>query len=541
VAHFERLSERRSDRAVALRLAEIYSRLRQFDKAEARLAAAVADGGRDAVIDQLEASVAEGKGDALAAQGRSAEAVQAYAVGLTALKRARDAAPTNPIILVQEASLLRKQADAGGDRAKLTAALAAADQATRLRGDFWPAAQAKSDLLLATGDVPGAIAELERFVRGVPSSTEGRRRLIEVLGATGNTGRALEVAREAIAMTPNDPLWYVAVGEIELMSGRVEQAIAAYETADRLRPSPETLHRLTDLRMRRSAPDWAGIIAGLRDRSDDVRNSPYLQSAVAAALVNTGQERQGLDALRDSYRFARRSIAEGLAQPSILDGWYGNLRQALPARRNADAERFLLEVAGSDITARDYRALAELWLGAGGDGPRKALEWVAKGLAADDGKDPRVTGRLHDIAGSAHYLLGDCMSAVDSFERAVAVLPNEAVLLNNFAYLCAECGDDPKRGLAAAERAVLLAPNRADFLDTLGYVQARNGDRAAAIESLLRSLRIAPNASANFHLAQIMLEENRAEEARRYLRAAGDLKPDPVLQAKINDLIERLR
>lgn len=541
VGHFERLAERRKDRQVALRLAEIHSRLRQFDKAEARLAEAIASGGRDFVIDQLEANLAEGKGDAFAAQGRSAEALEAYAAGLAALKRAREANATNPVIFVQEASLLRKQAAASGDRSKLAAALAAADQATRLRGDFWPAAQAKSDLLLATGDVPGAIAELERFVRGTPSSTDGRRRLVEVLGGTGSTRRAAEVAREAIAMTPNDPLWHVALGEIELLSGRVDQAVAAYETADRLRPSAETLHRLTDLRMRRSSPDWAGVVASLRDRSDDVRTSPYLQSAIAAALVNTGQERQGLDALRESYRFARKAIADGTAQPSLLDGWYGNLRLALPARRNADAERFLIETAGSEITARDYRALAEFWLGSGGEGPKRAIEFVAKGLAIDDGKDARVTGRLHDIAGSAHYLLGDCRAAVDAFERAIRALPDEAVLLNNFAYLCAECGDDPKRGLSSAERAVQLAPNRADFLDTLGFVQARTGDRTAAVDTLMRSLRAGPSASANFHLAQIMLDDNRPEDARRYLQAAGDLKPDPVLQGKINELIQRLR
>lgn len=540
-SHFERVAEKRKERQVELRLAEAYARLRKFDLAQERLAQAISAGGRDSIIDQLEANIDEGRGDALVAQGKKTEALEAYGKGLAALKRAADAMPTNPIIYVQQASLERKRYEAGGDRKWLTAAQAAAEQAVRLRADFWPAAQAKSDLFLVAGDTPAALAELERFVASAPGVPDGRRRLVEVLAGTGNTRRAAEVVRDGISLNPNDPQLFALLGEIELVANRIDQAVLAYEQADRIRPTTESLHRLTDLRMRKTPPDWSGVLAGLRDRSEDVRMSPYLQSATGAAMVNTGQQRQGLDALRESYRFARQSVRDGLAQPSVFDGWYGNLRLAFPVARTSEAERFLIEVAADGINARDYRALAELWLNSGTDGPKRALEFVGKGLALDDGKDVRLTGRLHDLAGSAHYLMGDCRKAVDSFARAAEVLPNDAVMLNNFAYLAADCGDDPKRGLPAALRAVELAPNRADFLDTLGFVQARTGDRAAATETLLRSLRVTPNASANFHLAQIAHEENRLDEARRYLQAAGDLKPDPILQGKINELIAQLR
>lgn len=541
VGHLERVYQVRPERGVALRLAETYSRLGRFEDARARIVDANKLQARDQVIFQLEGSIAEGYGNKLAAEGKKDEAIKIYDEGLAALAEAAKSAAYNPIIAVQQAALHRKKFDASGQEEFLDAAFAAADRATKLRGDYWPAAQAKSDLLLAKRQPAEAILEVERFIKASPSNPDGRRRLISMLTATGKFTRAIEVAREAAQLAPNDPTWRAALAEVHVAAGQLDEAIIAFEQADKLRPSEEYLGRLTELRLNKPTPAWAEVRASLRDREASVKRSPYLQSAIGAALVNTGELSGGLEVFRSSYRAARDAIAAGAANEELIDMWFANLRLVYPVTRTADAEKFLNEISGNRLATRDLRWLAEMWFASGPSGGAKAVEVAERALASNDGKDPKVTARLHDIIGSVRYGEGDCKGALASFAKAVETLPDEPAVLNNFAYLASECGDDPKVAVAAAEKAVLLAPGQSEFLDTLGYAQGRAGMNEVAVATLQKALAAAPSASVHVHLAQVLLAMGRTDDAKTHVRAAGDLKPDPMLQKQLNALIEKLR
>lgn len=544
IEYYERVAERQDSRTLSLRMAEAYGKLHRFDEARAKIDKAVAKGSRDIVVDQLEANLAEARGDDLRNNGDVDGAMKSYDEGLESLSRARAAMPNNAIIGVQEASLLRRQFDTTGNREKLTAAIAAADRATKLRADFWPAAQAKSELLLAVPDLLGSIAELERYVKAAPSSVEGRRRLVEMLAATGNISRANELVREAIGLAPGDPQWQVALGELLAQQGQLDGAILAYEQADRIRPDPSFLYRMTELRLRKSPPDWNAVLSSLRARNEEVKVSPYLQSAIAAALVGGGDQRRGLDAMRESYRAAKRQVLDNptsVPNRMALDGWYANLRLVYQVSRAADAEKFVTEAADGKLSAQDYRWLAELWGATGPDGTSRAIECAERGIEVDDRLSPTLTARLFDIVGGAKYGLGDCAGALDAFTKAYAALPGEPTVLNNFAYVAADCGGDLKAAEAAAQRATHFAPNNPEFLDTYGYVLGKAGKLTQAKEALQRSLKFGESASAFFHLAEILAAEGNKEGARTYLRSAGDKGPDPSLQAKINELLEKVR
>ena len=59
---------------------------------------------------------------------------------------------------------------------------------------------------------------------------------------------------------------------------------------------------------------------------------------------------------------------------------------------------------------------------------------------------------------------------------------------------------DPAKALALAERAVKLSPQQQIFLNTLGVVQYRNGQYAAAVETLEKSLSASKGEFAGFDL-----------------------------------------
>jgi tetratricopeptide (TPR) repeat protein len=541
IPHLESLRAVNNTPELALRLAETYTQARRFDEARAELDRAVKVGAKGVVVDQLEASIAEGRAERFIAEQKTAEATASLETAAAALRRAREAAPANPVIGVQEASVLRKQFELTGDRAKLDAAIAAADRSTKILGTYNPAAIAKADLLMLKGDPAAAVLELERFVRAAPSDADGRRRLVQTLVDAGRAPRAIEVVREAISLSPNDAQWRVALGEVEAGRGNLAAAIAAYEEAERLRVDLNIVQRLAELRLRRTPPNWEAVLAGLRARPDLVQGSPFLQSAVGVALHNSGETKGGLESMRSSYQFAKRLVAEGKAPPSIIDGWFQNLRLIYAGPRTADAEAFLMEVSGGKPDLHDLRGIAELWFAQGLAGGDRLIDAATRGLAIDDKKDPVITARLNDMIGTVKYLKGDCKGALAALKNAVDALPNEPAVLNNYAYLCGECADDPKIGLAAAERAVLLSRGKAEYLDTLGYVQARSGDLEKGLATLQQALGKLANASVHIHLAQVLLDLGRKQEAQSHVTAAGDLNPDPMQMKQIKALIERLR
>jgi tetratricopeptide (TPR) repeat protein len=539
--HLARVFERRQDRQIQLRMAEVYGRLNRFAEAKEMLSKLSPENDQDVILDQLQASLADNEARDLARQGKKEEALKVLASGVDAAKRAAGKQPANPVIPVQEAGLHGLRFEISGDVAAIDAGIAAADRAVKLRGDYWGGSQAKSELLLAKGSVAESINELERFVKASPSVAEGRRRLIELLyGRARNTARAIELGKEAVSIAPNDPQWRLILADVYLATNQPELAISSYEQADRLRPSAEILSRLTDLRMRQPRPNWSAILASLREREADVREAPYLQSCIGVALANSGDVKNGLEVMRSSYAATYARIKVGQANPAVIDSWFANLRLIFPAVRTTEAEKFIRQVSDDAPTTRDLRWIAEFWFESGPDGGSRAIETAEKALATDDKVDLANTSRLYDIIGSVRFGSGDCPGALAAFGNALKGMPEEPSILNNYAFLAAECGD-PKDAVAAAEKANRLAPNQSEFLDTLGYAQDKAGLRDAAIESYGLSIKAKPNASAHVHLAQILLEQGKKEEARSHLRAAGDLKPDSATQKQINDLIERLR
>ena len=531
---------RGTERLFQLRLAEVYGRLGKYDEAKAQLDKAVANGGRDVTVDQLEANMAESRCIELARAGKQAEAQKAIDEGLAAVKRAAAAAPANPVISVQEATLHRRRYDITGDQAALDAGIAAADRAGRQAATYWAAAQAKSDLLLAKGKPAEAIVELERFVKAAPSNAEGRARLIEILYRSGNGSRAVDVAKEAIAISPNDPQWRVTLAEVYVSMNQVDQAIVAYEQADRIRPSVDMLSRLTDLRMRQPKPDWSQVLATLREREADVRSSPYLQSCIGVSLANNGDQANGLEVLRSAYKASYAAIAAGQANPSIIDSWFKNLTYVFPAGRTAEAEKFAMSVAGDKPTMRDRRWIVELWYAAGPAGASQVIDLGQKAIAADDHADNETTARIYDMVGGVKFGMGDCAGARALYADAAKALPDEPAILNNLAYITAECGD-PKEAVEIALKTNRLAPGNAEYLDTLGYAQMKAGLNEDAAESFRQSIQARPSASALLHYAQVLHALGKDEEARTQLRAAGDQKPDEATQKQINALIEKLR
>jgi len=114
---------------------------------------------------------------------------------------------------------------------------------------------------------------------------------------------------------------------------------------------------------------------------------------------------------------------------------------------------------------------------------------------------------------------GDLPSAKAQYEQLVHDHPDDAMALNNLAWLVVK--SDPTRSLALAQRAVKQVPTSPDYLDTLGCMQLGRSDKKGALASFQVAHRSRPEDPViSYHLA-LALEANGARaDAKSVLSAA---------------------
>ena len=129
--------------------------------------------------------------------------------------------------------------------------------------------------------------------------------------------------------------------------------------------------------------------------------------------------------------------------------------------------------------------------------------------------------------------------AATYYQSALALQPNNALILNNLAWAAGQM-KSPK-ALEYAEKANELAPNQPAIMDTLAVLIADKGDTAKAIELLKKAVSLAPQAaSIQLNLAKTLIKAGKKEDARKELEALAKLGDKFPSQAEVSQLLKTL-
>ncbi len=537
IAYLEPLAAALKTSETDLRLAECYMRVDRLDEARRLHGEAMRTRKPDLGSEMLDGAIDVARGDLLREAGRFAEAIPVYESAIAAYSRAKQMAPAAPQPFVQDAMLKRKLFELTGDRNRGQEALAAADRAVAIGASFYPACAVRSEVLLALGDVDGALRELERFLGVAPTAVDARRRQLQVLEGSGRRDRAEESLRQAIGFAPGEPGWHVMLGDMLVRRQAYAEAAESFARADSLAPDGGSFVRRLDALIR--GKDYRGVLASARDRGELVKSSPAARAYLGIALLGLGEATEGRNTLRDSLAEARAALASGDAGPASQ--WYSAFSLAFLPTDLENAQTLLMEVSGGDPTPIGYDFLAGLALSNPSAGPSRAVELLAPVATMDFSSNPLLGGRILDRVGMANYLAGNCEQAVAAYERALELLPTADQLLNNYAYLCIDCLEDASKGLQAARKAVQLQPTRPEYLDTLGEALAATGELAEAMIYLDRAVGLAESASVQLHRAGVLERLGKRGEALEAAERGLRLSPDPKVRAELEQLQSRLK
>jgi Flp pilus assembly protein TadD len=137
---------------------------------------------------------------------------------------------------------------------------------------------------------------------------------------------------------------------------------------------------------------------------------------------------------------------------------------------------------------------------------------------------------------------GNRSEAQRAYRATIDLDPNNAIAMNNLAFLLAEEGTSLDEALQFARRAMALMPDSMQMTDTAGWVQLKRGDNDAAIALFSDAVAKEPS-EESFRDHLLMALERKGERSGVFGETIAALKqvPSPENLAKVTALIQGLK
>lgn len=400
--------------------------------------------------------------------------------------------PDNPVVLANlgRLAMLQGQADQARVRFERVVALRPRDSQAML---------ALAQLSARSNDKAAVERWLVRAHEAEPQAVKPALILIRHFLATDQRDRARSVARQLVSALPGDADAHNALGIVFGADGAAEQAVVSFRKAVAL--AADSANYTYNLARAELAVGRRAEAKRLLKRALELESGHRGALATLAALeMQDGEAAQALERVR-ALKQDQRSAAAGLT----LEGDLYMLKRDFSGAADAydEAQR---RNPSRLLALRSYEARTR----AGLPDPVKPLdEWLLK--------HPGDAGtRL--VRALDYQRRGNLEQAAAEYEQILAARPDDALALNNLAWVYAAKGDS--RAVAVAERAHSLDAANGAITDTLGWILVQKGEVERGRALLEKAVAQAPDVpDIRYHLAVAQLRAGAKEDARKTLTA----------------------
>jgi len=402
----------------------------------------------------------------------------------------------------------------------------------------------KTDVLLAKGEAPKAVKELERLDQNYPDAPLIKYRLARAYLQNNNPAQALATAKRAVALKPDYAEAILLVGELNLRAGDAHSVAAAMEDLLKKRPNLasaqlllagayQSLGRLDDsatvIREQiKASPQVTdgyfrlGLILRQQNKADEARkafekalelspgNLPSIDQLVELAIAKKDFE-GAMQTIRPELQKTPASAGAHFLEGKIYAA-KGELDRAQAALVKA------LELAPNFSSA--YELLISSYVAA------NKLPEALKELQAFLSKSPNNPRALMTL-GVIYDKMKNYPEARDAYEKVLSASPENAEAMNNLAYLYSEKLNQLDKAYELARKARALQPASPSITDTLGWILYKRGQYQEAFTLLRESAgKLPDNPEAQFHLGMTSYMMGEAEAARAALHRAANATSD---------------
>ncbi len=374
---------------------------------------------------------------------------------------------------------------------------------------------------LIDGRLARAITAAETGRAAAPANVAVAALLADLYVRNNEPRKALETADAALKdLQVPPPVLILARARAQVALGLLREAQEGFRLMLATNPGDAGARRaLVEIMLRDNSPEAARAL--LRDGLAATPGHPALVQTLIGVDLREGGPERALATLAELQRDTRNLAASRGLKGDILmtTNRFAEAAQAYMDDLRAQPRPDLVLRAANALNAANRSA----------DASRLLSEWLA---ASPDDMNARMALISNDLAGRRY------VEAEKQLEAVMEKQPNNAIALNNLAWLYHQKNDSRARSMA--QKAWLLAPT-AHISDTLGWILTTQGEAVLALPLLRQAARELPGeATIQYHLAVALSEAGIRDEAVTILRPliAGSATFDEREEA--GRLLERL-
>lgn len=422
------------------------------------------------------------------------------------IRQAMSLAPNNAQIQKRAATLLL----ISGSPDKIRQARDILDKGLEANPDNGELQMLKARLLLAEGTAPAienAAQVLQKLTDTQPKISEAWLLLGEIALRQGEQGKAIDIVLRGLVHKADDK----ALLTLKARAEAARSPVLAIPTLRMLRDADpndtDTAILLANAYVATNEPNKAVELLNNQlsvCKNDSIRRRCRITLAVA--LYKSGNKAETQKEFDLLFQSEPNDASPLLAQAMLLrdDQLWSQLIQNVTDwyQKHPKDTGTPVIIAGELAGVENSEA-------------KKAAEEILKMIL---GKDPNCINAM-SVLGMLLQTSGRSEESTQLYQKILSLQPDNAIAINNLAWIMCEEQGKPGQALELAERGLKMAPNYIDLIDTRGVAYYRLGEFNKAIQDFTTCIKLYPagapsGAASRFHLA-------RAIAALRRMRKSG--------------------
>jgi Flp pilus assembly protein TadD len=356
-----------------------------------------------------------------------------------------------------------------------------------------PARLAQIQVSLLRGDVQSALRQSDETIRIAPNNVEARVMKASALQREQHYDDARAILTDIVQRMPKQTDTLLELGVLDLNQKKFKDAQDVFRRAWDSNPNNlrgllgESRAYLFDNQPEKS-------VQLIRDAATAKPTSLELQREVGNAELNAGQ----YDKAVTTYQSLLAKIPDPKQQSGI---W--------------------------TLTAQAYLRKGDV---------QQAINSLEKAhqQAPDNANLTTDLGLLYEQQNKADV-------ARKYYEMSIKVDPNNALALNNLAYLMSETNGDLDIALTYATHAKQRLPEHVEINDTLGWIYLKKNLTDQALDTFRNLVTKAPkNPTFHYHYAMALMQKGDRENAKKECQTALSDNPNKPLDAEIRQLMSKV-
>lgn len=357
--------------------------------------------------------------------------------------------------------------------------------------------------------------------------------------------------QKLINNNPGETRFYLVLGDIYNANDRKEEAIAIYQTALGLDSSnPRALIALAGYAKKdgNHTAYWKYLTRAFANPDYNIDEKvayvyPYLQMQG----VDSSKLKEGL-ALAQLVIQAHPEEAKAYALQADMYSQAGQLDSALVDYNKAvtlDSTRFSVWYQLMWIYSRreDSNNLLRVSTVVTNKFPKEFMGHYFKGVAdfllqnypaavdalnnalQSNNVEKSMKADVYSLLGDAYHATGQHTLSDSSYDRALAIAPNDATVLNNYSYYLSLRGEQLTKAESMSHRSLELEPTSTNYMDTYAWVLFRLGkyDQAKQwMEKALQAKDAMQNPNMLEHYGDILFNLHEVDKAMEYWQLAKE-------------------